>query len=68
MTQTDKTTQQKKILEHLRAGKKLNRIIALKELFLFELSARICELRNKGFNIISERTDKRIVDYKLIEN
>lgn len=48
-------TQAGRLLEHLEAGKSINRLSALIELGIFELSARIIDLESHGFKINKER-------------
>lgn len=51
-------TQQTRILDYLRAGKKLTRLDSWSELGILECPARISELRAQGHNI---RTEMRTV-------
>ncbi|MES2636660.1 MAG: helix-turn-helix domain-containing protein [Pseudomonadota bacterium] len=48
-------TQAGRLLLHLEAGKAINRLSALVELGIFELSARIIDLESHGFKIHKER-------------
>ena len=47
-------TQKQRVLEYLKSGKALNRIIAWQEIGSLEVCARICELRQEGYPIITE--------------
>lgn len=53
-------TQAERILEHLNKGKSINRLSALLELGVFELSARIIDLQNSGHSI--NKTRKKIIN------
>jgi hypothetical protein len=48
-------TQAGRLLEHLTSGKSINRLSALVELGIFELSARIIDLETHGFKVNKER-------------
>lgn len=48
-------TQEQRLLEHLQSGKTITRLDALTELGLFELSARIVGLEQKGYVIDRKR-------------
>lgn len=48
-------TQAGRLLEHLNSGKSINRLSALVELGIFELSARIIDLETHGFKVNKER-------------
>lgn len=48
-------TQAGRLLEHLQSGKVINRLSALIELGIFELSARVIDLESHGFKIHKER-------------
>lgn len=52
-----KTTQCQRLLNHFKAGKSINRLTALTELGIFELSARIKQLEKEGFCIHRERIE-----------
>ena len=54
------STQTSRLLEHLSAGKKIDRLAGLIELGIFELSARIIDLTNAGYKIHKER--KQIIN------
>ena len=54
-------TQNQQILEYLKRGNKITALEALYQFGCFRLSARIFNLRQRGFNII---TDKKKVDGK----
>ena len=61
-------TQNQKILEYLKSGKKLTPITALKKFGCFRLSARIYNLKKEGHNIITEnvtRQGKTFAEYSL---
>ena len=66
-------TQAGRLLEHLQSGKKIDRLSALVDLGIFELSARIWQLEQHGFTVIKEaKTTKnrwdekqRVVEYSL---
>ena len=53
-------TQAGRLLAHLRAGNSINRLSALIDLGIFELSARIIDLENEGFFI--KKTRKNIIN------
>ena len=46
-----KMTQREYILEQLLAGRKITRLDIFNEIWCFKLPARICELRQEGYNI-----------------
>ena len=48
-------TQAGRLLAHLRAGNSINRLSALIDLGIFELSARIIDLENDGYKVSKER-------------
>jgi hypothetical protein len=48
-----KLTQAQRILKHLASGKKLTPTYAKKYMAITKPSARVCELRDEGFNIVS---------------
>lgn len=48
-------TQAGRLLEHLLAGKAINRLSALVDLGIFELSARIIDIESHGFKVHKER-------------
>ena len=61
-------TQNQKILEYLKSGKKLTPITALNKFGCFRLSARIYNLKQEGHNIITEnvtRKGKTFAEYSL---
>ena len=62
-------TQQEKILEHLIDGSPLTRIVAIQQLHVYNLPARIKELRDDGWPIDREdRVDlngQRFAEYRL---
>lgn len=49
------STQNQRLLAYLDKGYSITRINSFKELGIFELSARICELKKYGHNIKIER-------------
>lgn len=51
-------SQEQQILEHLKSGKTLDPMTALREFSCFRLAARINDLRNDGYNV--EMTKKRV--------
>lgn len=64
-----KQSQEQRIAAHLKSGKKLTAISALKLFGCFRLSGRIWDLRYKGMHIKSEliktRSGKRVSQYSL---
>ena len=48
-------TQQERLLKHFKLGRTINRLTALTELGIFELSARIKGLESDGYRIERER-------------
>ena len=48
-------SQKKRILSHLKSGKRLTRLSAWDDLGVIECPARISELRAEGYKIFSER-------------
>jgi len=61
-------TQNKLIINHLQQGKTLTSLEALKLFGCFRLSARIAELKNQGFNIVSnniKENGKTFAEYRL---
>jgi hypothetical protein len=69
-------TQAGRILAHLQTGKTLDRLTALIDLGVFELSARIWQLEKEGYSIKKEHKTiknrwnekQRVVEYSLINN
>jgi hypothetical protein len=53
-------TQANRLLEHMQQGKAIDRLSALVELGVFELSARIIDLQNAGHSI--NKTRKQIIN------
>ena len=49
------TTQSKRILSHLKSGKRLTAIEALDQFGCFRLAARIADLRAEGHSISTDR-------------
>ena len=61
-------TQNKEIIRYLTKGNKLSPLEALERFGCFRLSARILELRKKGFNIKTEyvtKNKKTYAEYSL---
>jgi len=50
-------TQPERLLAHLRKGHTVNRLSCFKELGIFELSARICDLEKQGHEIDKRRVN-----------
>ena len=65
--------QRERLLEHLKTGASIDRLSALTELGIFELSARIIDLEDRGHRISKERktvinrwNEKiRVVEYSI---
>lgn len=53
-------TQANRLLDHLKTGAAINRLSALVDLGIFELSARIIDLQNSGHSI--NKTRKQIIN------
>jgi hypothetical protein len=49
-------SQKTRLLDHLNSGKTINRLTALVDLGIFELSARIIDLEKSGFTINRKKT------------
>jgi hypothetical protein len=68
-------TQAGRLLAHLESGKSIDRLSALTDLGIFELSARLIQLENAGyvFNKIPKKVTNRfgestrVIEYSLIE-
>jgi hypothetical protein len=68
-------TQAGRLLMHLMAGKSINRLSALVDLGIFELSARIIDIENHGFVIakakqkVTNRFNEQttVTEYSLIQ-
>lgn len=62
-------SQMDRIARHLRSGKSLTALSALRMFDCFRLAARVKQLKNKGLPIVSEtvrlRRGKRIARYSL---
>ena len=62
-------TQNAQILAHLKTGKRITPLDALREFGCFRLGARVFELKAEGHNILKEmiETDsgKRVAEYRL---
>lgn len=52
-----KNSQKHYILSHLRKYGSINPMTALREYGSFRLGARIADLREEGYNIVTERTE-----------
>jgi hypothetical protein len=59
-----KTSKQKQVEDHLKAGKSITGIYALNMFNLYRLSSAINRLRNKGLNIKTDKS-KGYAVYKL---
>jgi hypothetical protein len=67
-------TQAGRLLLHLLAGKSINRLSALVDLGIFELSARIIDIENHGYTINKQRgvvtnrfnEECRVTEYSLV--
>ena len=63
-------SQNTRILDYLKSGKKLTPIVALQKFGCFRLSARILDLRQQGHAIITTnitRKGKTFAEYSLME-
>ena len=63
-------TQNQRILEYLKSGKKLTPLVALEKFGCFRLSARIFNLREEGHAIITKnvtRKGKTFAEYSLLQ-
>ena len=63
-------SQNKRILDYLKSGKKLNPLQALEKFGCFRLSARILDLRQQGNPILTTnvtRKGKTFAEYSLME-
>ena len=64
-----KDTQELQILNYLLKNKKIDAMVALNDFGCFRLSARIFDLIQEGFPIVSDRkttgTNKRVAEYNL---
>lgn len=63
-------SQEKQILIHLKTGKTINPLQALKEFGCFRLSARIRDAKDNGHNITTKMVlegNKRFAEYKLVK-
>ncbi len=63
-------TQNERILDYLKSGKKLTPLIALRKFGCFRLSARILDLRQAGNAIVTEnvtRKGKTFAEYSLLQ-
>ena len=64
-------TQENIILDHLKKHKFITTWEAITQYRITRLSARICELREKGFNIMTKNiteNGKTFAEYSLISN
>lgn len=50
----DKITQEHRILVYMRENGSITSLEAMKDLGIMRLASRICDLRQNGYNIISE--------------
>ena len=65
----EKMTQTQSILSHLKKGKTITPLLALKKFNCFRLAARINNLRDEGHSIkttIKKINKKRFASYKLV--
>ena len=63
-------TQNQRILEYLKSGKKLTPLVALEKFGCFRLSARIFNLTEEGHAIITKnvtRKGKTFAEYSLLQ-
>ena len=64
-------SQKAAILAHLKTGRSITPIDALREYGCFRLGARIYDLKDEGHNIYSERVEvgdgKRVASYTLVK-
>ena len=60
-----KTTQRNQILEYLLAGFSLTPLEALEKFGCFRLAARIEELRDMGYAIITNRLSNGVAEYMI---
>lgn len=61
-------SQTARILAHLKSGRPLTPLEALRRFGSFRLGARICELREAGYRIrtrLVKRNGKRVAEYRL---
>ncbi len=56
-------SQETKILKHLKSGKSITPLQALRNYGCMRLGARILELRDKGFNIVTKRITRNKKNY-----
>ena len=73
----EKLSQKKVILDHLKKFGSIEPLTALREYGCYRLGARISDLRNDGYNIITETIKSvsritgrpvRFANYKLVKN
>ena len=65
-----KDSQTKRILDHLKQGKGMSAMLAVKMFGCYRLAARVAELRNSGYNIKTTMVThgkKRFALYQLEE-
>lgn len=67
------SSQRSKILAHLKSGKAITAMEALNQFGCFRLAARIKELKDMGYCIVTrmiltQYSKKRVAEYKLMEN
>ena len=63
-------SQNTRILDYLKSGKKLTPIVALQKFGCFRLSARILDLRKEGHPIITENVTKKgktFAEYRIVK-
>ena len=58
-------SQEKQILEYLQAGNRITPIDSLNLFGCFRLGARICDLRQRGYDIINEAKTGSFAVYKM---
>ena len=58
-------SQEKQILEYLQAGNRITPIDSLNLFGCFRLGARICDLRQRGYDIINEAKTGSFAIYKM---
>ena len=62
-------SQQAQILEHLQASQSITTLEARENLFIMSPASRVFELKERGFNIITQRVGKsRIARYVLLSS
>lgn len=65
------TTQTAQILAHLKKGRSITPIDALRDFQCFRLGARVWDLKKEGHNIVKEMVEvpsgKRVASYTLVQ-